>query len=201
MSFKNVSLTWKVLSLLLLLGVASLIGGYYATTKLLDVDELYSRLLDQEEDSAVKLARAGRMIVSYQSGIYQNIVAMTEAANKTAVALQEASLRDAEDQFVWVRDRLPDRVVEIDGFRQSLRDAVATSCREVVRVANESTTAEGNAAAAAQMSKSCQPALTKIVDGLVAFNGRLSAGVDRDSAAATASSIATFRWTSAPSSR
>jgi methyl-accepting chemotaxis protein len=186
---------WKIVSMLLLLGGVSLTGAYYATSKLLDVDTLYSELLDHDAVAVTKLARAVRFIRTYEAAIYQNIVATTDEGNRAAVAAQEAALKGGKEQVTDAMRLLPADAPAIAAVDRIVMDAANGVCREVVRIANESTTIEGNARAGEVMEKSCLPALDKAIAEFSASNARISARIDKESDAATASSIATFRWT------
>ena len=195
MSFKNWSMIWKIVSMLLLIGGAGLAGAYYSTSKLMEIDGRYSELLNRDAKASARLARSGRFIVAYQSALFQNIVATTPEGNRAAVAAQNEALRGTEEQFAWVREHFPSAASMIDGFDRRLRGLAGASCGEVVRLANSSTTAEGNAEVSAIMDRDCLPQLAAVIKEITAFNISITDQVDKASDAATDVSIWSSRTT------
>ncbi len=195
MSFKHWPMIWKVVSLLLLLGGVSLTGAYYATSKLLDVDQTYSDLLDHDASAITKLARAVRFIRTYEAGVYRNIVATTAEGNRAAVDMQAEALKGGQEQVAMAIKLLPADASAIEAVDRMVKEATNGSCREVIKIAGESTTIEGNAKAGKLMETECRPALDKAIEAFSAFNAKLSARIEKESADATAASISTFRWT------
>ncbi|MDP2801233.1 MAG: methyl-accepting chemotaxis protein [Phreatobacter sp.] len=191
MSFKNLSLTWKVVSLLLLLGVVSLGGAYYAVNKILWIDDAYSILLDRQQTAALRLARAGRFIDQYSSAVYQNTTTTTDQENKDALARQAEALRFFNENFAQAIALLPQAAGDLEPMRSAMQRAVNGPCQETIRLA-QGTTVEENAAAAKLMNSACNPALDAINAEIEKFNVRLSTQTERDSAALTVTSHQTF---------
>ena len=123
MSFKNWPMIWKVVSLLLLLGGVSLAGAYYATSKLLDVDQTYSDLLDHDASAITKLARAVRFVRTYEAGIYRNIVATTDEGNRAAVEMQAEALKGGQEQVAMAIKLLPADASAIESVDRMVKEA------------------------------------------------------------------------------
>ncbi len=69
----------------------------------------------------------------------------------------------------YAKARLPDYKEPLTGFQNQLKKIMEQNCAEAIRLANESTTPEGNALAAASMLANCQPALMKLRQDGVSF--------------------------------
>lgn len=180
MSYKNISLTWKVVSLLLLLGCVCLGGAYYAASKIMAADDAYSALIDHEETANLHLARANRYIAKYTAAIYQNAVSTTDDGNQRALSDQAADLKAFDDNFSKALEVLPATSGELAPIRSALQQAIDGPCKETIRL-SQGTTAEENARAAKMMNDTCEPALRAVGDQMTTFNTQLSARIAKES--------------------
>ena len=194
MSFKHWSMTWKVVSLLLLLGMTSLAGVFYATQKLVSIDDRYSRLLEEDAKALVRMVRSSRFITQYQLGMANALLAKSEEANAAAAGIREAALKGFESNFAEAYKRLPAERATLDGFRDSFKAAIDGPCASVLRLAAKNTD-EAMTQGFAQMEQSCMPQLKRGSDAVTAFNQRLVEMLDSKSDDATADSLTTARNT------
>ncbi|MDQ0390355.1 methyl-accepting chemotaxis protein [Labrys monachus] len=192
MSFKNLPLAWKVISLLLLLGVVSLGGGYYATSTTVKVDEAYSNVIEHDAMALIQLARANRFVVAYDDAIYENIVATTDEANRRAVQHQAEAIKGFEEnvgEAVRLQPQFADRIRDISN---DVKKAQQSACAETIRIANGDLTMEGVKKAGDLMDRDCSPALDAARDKLTAFNTVLMDQIKKTNAAASASTATSF---------
>ncbi len=61
MRFQNLSLTWKVVSLLLLLGFTGLASTYYATSQYAVIDAMNGAIIDGPAAAATSLSGASEL--------------------------------------------------------------------------------------------------------------------------------------------
>ncbi|MFG1394342.1 methyl-accepting chemotaxis protein [Xanthobacter agilis] len=193
MSFKNWPLAWKVVSLLLLLGVVSLGGAYYAISQTLWANAQYSRLLNDEATGSLKLARAARFIAQFKGAIYEQAASDTEQTVRTALESQKTQREGVRSNFADAIENLPDLRTEIEAVQASFTQAADGVCKEASRLAM-GTSAEENKKAGTVMHDACSPVLDAVVASLVDFNGRLSKKLDAESAELTAALYRVF-WT------
>lgn len=179
MSFNNWSMAWKVVSLLLVLGIASLGGAFYATQQFKVIDDLSDQIISGPAAAAANSARAGRFVIVAQSSIYRNILAMTDEDNRASVREREDALRAFDEQIATERKLVPSMADKFDAVSRQAHAAVTGACSETIRLANESTTPEGNAKAAGLMEKECRPAFAEVIKNLVSNTDELMALRDR----------------------
>jgi len=89
MSFKNLPIIGKIVSLLLLLGALSGLAAVYSAQKMQGIDDAYSYMLSHDDRAAIQMARGNRAMVSLLASIYKNTISDTEAEDKKALATQK----------------------------------------------------------------------------------------------------------------
>ncbi|MFG1479485.1 methyl-accepting chemotaxis protein [Xanthobacter sp. V4C-4] len=181
MSFKNWSLAWKVVSLLLILGAVSLGGAYYATSKMFSIDASYSHLLSHDSMAALKLARAGRFIARYSGGLYQEAAEETDAGILSAIRHQDEALKAFNDNMGDAIALLPAQAEELKSIRADFQRAVEGPCSDVGVLARGKSDEERTGAAQA-MKLTCDPALDAVVGRLLTFNGALATQIEQKKA-------------------
>ncbi|MDQ0504242.1 methyl-accepting chemotaxis protein [Xanthobacter agilis] len=173
MWFKNWPLTWKVISLLFVLGAVSLCGGYFATSKMLWIDEIYSELLDHQATAGVNLADAGRYIAKYSAAIPQRADADNTMDMFRTSTLLDVGLDGFKSNIEKAKELLPDRAAELGGLLADFQKAVDGPCADAITIA-EGASAEKKAKLAEAMKDSCDPALDAVIDRLTQFNRQLT---------------------------
>ena len=195
MSYKNWPIVWKVVSLLLVLGVTSLGGAYYATTQFTVIDTLNAAVINGPAAASTQAARAVRFVALVQSSIYQNIVSTTEEGNRAATREREKAIAGFDEQIAIERKLVPSLTDKFDAVSLQFHAALTGPCGEAVRIANESTTVDGNAKAAALMEEDCKPAFAEVVKSSVSVTDALMALRDTMDAETTALAQSSARLT------
>ncbi|WP_454916632.1 methyl-accepting chemotaxis protein [Xanthobacter sediminis] len=173
MSFKNWPLTWKVLSLLLVLGGVSLCGAYYATSKMLWIDGVYTDLLGHEAAAATNLAHAGRYTARYSGAILQRAADDTTEGMMRTSALLDVALDGFSENMRAAAELLPAQAGALEAMAADFKSAVDGPCAEVIQIAEG--VADGKKEKVAQvMAEKCDPALNAVVDRLTQFNRQLA---------------------------
>jgi len=181
MSFKNIPITLKVISLLVLLGCLSGFAAFYAGIKLNGIDDAYSRLIDHEAKGALNLSRFNRNIEAVIVGIIENTIAADEAGNNAALAEQKGAYDHAMKLLVDTEELLPSHKAELRGFGEALTTTYQKTCADTIRLANDVTDKDGNAKAQVLMDKVCRPAFNKLVNTVVGFTDTVNKETDKES--------------------
>ena len=188
MSFNNIAVTWKIVSLLLILGAVSISGAYYGTAQLFWLDSVYKRLLDDDAMASLKLARAARNVAQFSSAIYQSAVVTNpegiEAARKSQGLAQkefEENVREAVDAIRTHRD-----TSRIAALSTKFTTAATGACGDVIRIANDKTDPSSTARAGVAMAAQCSPLLNEVISDVIAFNSSLQVQINHESTEASA---------------
>ncbi len=192
MSFKNWPMIWKVFSLLLVLSAASFAGIIYTTHQITVVDDLDTAIIDGPDVAILAMARANRMVVSYQAALYENIVASTAEANATARGHANDAVAGFAEQIAIAKKAAPESATDIDGVARKFDAAVSGACGEVSRQASSATTADDNAKVAQLMNQGCYNGIQDAFAANAEVNKRFVATKDQQNQ--LVSSIAL--WTS-----
>ncbi len=187
MSFKNWSIVWKVVSLLLLLGGVSLAGALYSTNRLLVIAGTYQGVLENTVAGTLKFTRAARYMAMYEVGLHQAIEAPTPEARQAASKAQAAaiaSFRENQAEAKRLVPSLADRFGEVErGFLAVTEGA----CQAVNRTAETG----GMVAAARVMQDQCRPALTAALEIGLPLTREITARLDDESRDTTANAVTT----------
>lgn len=80
MKLNNIPILYKVLGLLIALGVVSIFATVFSSDKLIELDEKYSNLTDDDFPALIAIARSNRAIAQASGAAYAT-VAFTDAAS------------------------------------------------------------------------------------------------------------------------
>ncbi len=195
-SIKNVPILWKIVSLLVILGLAATGAGLFAISNLKSVSTNYDALVKGPAVSSVNLARANRWIVTANRSIYLALTTTTDAQNAAAASQQKAAVENVAMYLAKAKAVAPKYSAEIDQISSDLMKLFNVTCVKTIQMSNSAITAETNAAAAVEMAKSCEPgfdalisATTKLVDRFVSEEASDS---DALVAASTSSAFYTY---------
>lgn len=165
MRFKNWPLTWKVISLLLVLGGVSLGGAYYSTSNMLWIDGIYSKLLGHEAMAGMNLAHAGRYIARYSGAVHQRADANDTLAMISSSTLVDVAMEGFKDNMKEAVQLLPDQAGKLEALVADFQKAVEGPCAEAIRIAESGV--EGKKEKVSESMKSgCDPALDAVIDRL-----------------------------------
>ncbi len=195
MSFKNWAMIWKIASLLLLLGIVSLGGAYYATSQFAVIDELDDAILEGPGVATTEMAGANRFIAVAESAILENVVATTDEGNRVADKKRLDAIKAFGEHAAAAKKRVPSMADKVEAIEHQLQSAFTVSCTETVRLANDATDTDGNAKAMKLLQKSCRPALEEIISSISDFNEELSKLRDKQAGDVTAIAVSSARMT------
>jgi methyl-accepting chemotaxis protein len=147
MSFKNLPITLKVVSLLFLLGCLSGFAALYAAGKMYTIDDAYSRLIDHSALASMDLPRANRNMSEIIIGILQNTISTDEAGDKAALDIQKNAIELTKQYLGKVGDLVPAHKSEVDDLLRELTTTYDQTCAETLRLANDESDKDGNAKA------------------------------------------------------
>ncbi|MDR3487726.1 MAG: hypothetical protein P4M05_22860, partial [Bradyrhizobium sp.] len=192
MSFKNWPLIFKVVSMLLLLGLASFASTIYASVQMSAIDKGYSALLNGQAKATTHLARSGRFLAVTQTSLYHLMVAATEADRKEALSAVEAAKRAFDEQLLLARNAVPIYGDKIDDFSRAYHSAVETTCSPVTRSANGAADPHDKDNALTALKSICEPAIDKTLEFGIVVNNAITADRDKMSADAAATTHTTI---------
>ncbi|WP_370677456.1 methyl-accepting chemotaxis protein [Pleomorphomonas sp. PLEO] len=191
MSFTNLSLMAKVVSLLTLLGVGALLGAGYAGYNMIKIDSDYSNLIAGPMDASVSMVRASRRISEVKATMYWNAAATSDEENAAAVKARD----EAQTSFgKYIDEASTNASAEfksgIEDYRNSFQSAMSGICGDVAKMSNSTDPAE-NAKALGKLNTECRPLLDSIQDKATKLNNAILADAtarnDRNTAASWSS--------------
>ncbi|BAF89101.1 putative methyl-accepting chemotaxis sensory transducer precursor [Azorhizobium caulinodans ORS 571] len=190
--YNNLSMTWKVVSLLLALGLVSLAGGYYASSRLMATDQLYSDLIDGPQRAVLELSRANRMITETMAGVYQGIAATTAEEGQRAQTLLSTSSRQFQERISAATGKAaPDYTDRVRAIGTDYAAILNGACAEAIALSKIVGDEDANLRAGKAMSASCRPALRALGETVTTLNATMGKAVDTLSDDATLTSIHT----------
>ena len=190
--YNNLSMTWKVVSLLLALGLVSLAGGYYASSRLMATDQLYSDLIDGPQRAVLELSRANRMITETMAGVYQGIAATTAEEGQRAQTLLSTSSRQFQERISAATGKAaPEYADRVRAIGTDYAAILSGACAEAIALSKIVGDEDANLRAGKAMSASCRPALRGLGETVTTLNATMGKAVDTLSDDATLTSIHT----------
>ncbi|MFG1401796.1 methyl-accepting chemotaxis protein [Xanthobacter sediminis] len=186
MSFKNWSLTLKVVSLLLLLAILSFGAILYASFQMTVINAVGTAIIEGPAPAAANLARTNRLLRQVDIGLYRLIVADTPAKDEEATQLIEKALEDYKSRVELIKAETPEFAAEMDQLLQRVKGTMAAECGTILRQARTAASAEEIARLGETMRTTCSPKLDALADATTGINKRLTASMEAQHAAATA---------------
>jgi methyl-accepting chemotaxis protein len=159
MTYGNLRLIWKVVSLLLLLAAVSLAGGIYGGIQMRGIAATYDDLFTGPNKAALALTRAGRLIVSSELAIYRAAIATTPEGDDVAAKALATARKSFDDRMIEARDATDTHSAKVEEVRRSYATALDATCAEGVKLARSAQTPEQVAKAIAVLDAGCVPAL------------------------------------------
>ena len=167
--FANLSMSWKVMCLLIVLGLANVGSALFSASRMLSIDATYSALIDGPEKTSVAAARANRQLQATIAAIYQNVASTSADANKKAVEARKEAETAFDKMIAEAIKGDPSQNAELSRIATRFHAVVDQSCASALRFANDASDPEGDAKATAEMEKSCGPAMTDLTKVMIAF--------------------------------
>jgi methyl-accepting chemotaxis protein len=189
MSFRNWSIALKIASLLVLLGVGSVVGGLYGFYAIHQSSAVYSDLLGNDAVAIRDMARANRGVALYLAGIYANVGAPTDAAVDKAHKVQRAGIDLFTANVTAARRLVPEMAKEFDALAADFGRITGQACRRTVALGDAARTAETVDVALTEMTTACVPEIDRLSSRATETNARLEDEVQHRSVAADAAAV------------
>ncbi len=172
MSFKNLALQWKVISLLALLAAVSFGVIVYAGTQIEAVNTINGQIIEGPASATVALSRCNRDLRQAEAGLLASIVAKTPDEVSAAEAMVTKAMASYEEQNAAAAKAFPSGATQIATILQKAKSTVA-ACKQVVDKARASDEAFTT------MQESCLADLDAAAAASSAFNGTIVAEKQR----------------------
>ncbi len=195
MSFRNLSLVWKVVTLLAVLALTGAGGAWYATAQMAAIDKAYSAVIAGPAAAMPHAVRANRYISDALGAIYRNAASTTEADNRSADEARREAMKQFVSEINEFKRLSPAWAGAVDPVINAFEQAMASSCAEAVRLANDDSDPQGNAKALQIINTSCSPAIDAAGKQFRQVTLKIEAVNARDSAALSAQADATIKLT------
>ncbi len=173
MSFKNLALQWKVISLLVLLGAVSFGVIIYAGTQIDAVNTINGQIIEGPAAAATSLARTSRDLRQAETGLWALAVATTPEETAAANATITEGLNSYEKQNGLAAKAYPAGASEMADVLQKAKAAVTIACKQAVDQI------KGGAPVTKTMQSACSSEIDATIDKAVVFNDKLLAEKDR----------------------
>lgn len=170
MSYRNFPMIWKVVSLLLVLGLTSAAGAYYATHNISALNDMYRTQAEGPQAAAINIARAGRLAASTSVAIYRQVSAFSDDDVKAARAAQAEALKGFDDRMGLAAKAMPEAADRIGAATRVLHTAYEQACAETLKLSSVVGDMTMSTRASRLMQRDCEPALNKTITSLVEIN-------------------------------
>ena len=177
MSFKNLALQWKVISLLALLAAVSFGVIVYAGTQIDAVNTINSQIIDGPAAASVALSRCNRDLRQTEAGFLASAMASTPDEASAAEASIAKTMQSYEEQNGIAAKAFPPGAGEIAGILQKAKGAVGACKQAVDKV-------KAGAPALKTMQDACVSEIDATASASSAVNASIAAEKDRLNAAA-----------------
>ncbi len=172
MSFKNLALQWKVISLLALLAAVSFGMIVYAGTQIDAVNTLNAQIIDGPAAASVALSRCNRDLRQTQAGLLASAMASTPDEASAAEATIAKAMQSYEEQNGIAAKAFPSGASQITAVLDKAKGAV-TVCKQTVAQV------KAGAPAFETMQESCIADIDATAAASSAVNASIAAEKDR----------------------
>ena len=162
MSYTNLSISWKVASLLIALGLLSLGGALYSTSKTLQTDAEYSGLLNGEAKAQVAMARANRRMIDELAAIYLTIAATNDTMLKQAEGDRQEALETFRRNITDAAAFAPAYAEGIRGIQTGFETTLQRDCAPAIQLGSSTTDTESTGKALGMLLQTCEPAIRSL---------------------------------------
>jgi len=189
MSYKNLSISWKVASLLIALGMLSLGGALYSTTKTMQTDAEYSGLLNGEAKAQVAMARANRRMIDELAAIYLTIAATNDTMLKQGENARREALELFRRNITEAASFAPAYAEGIRAVQTGFEAALQKDCAAAIQLGASTTDTESTAKALGLLLQTCEPAIRSLSASLRDLTTAIERSAGEKAAATSASTI------------
>jgi methyl-accepting chemotaxis protein len=195
MFFSDWKMIWKVVSLLLLLGVTALGGAYYASWQMGVIGDRYEALLNGPAKATRNVSRASRFIVLQDAAIYRAATATADADVQSAIRDRDDAAKTFDATLVDTAKIVPDFAAKIEDLRKAHDDTAVRVCGPAIKMATDKSDPANAGKAVVALRTTCEPAILGVIKRLSAINDEFIASAERQVAEADAATTWTGRIT------
>jgi len=182
-SFKNMPMLGKILSLLGLLAAVVVAAVFFTTSRMSAISADYGRVISGPGVASVDMERASKNILRVEAAFYK----LVSSSDSQDIANANSELKEAQSSFSKETNEalkaLPSEAKRIAGIQASYNAAIDETCAETRQLAER-----GDDADAFRLMKStCDPAIAQlektmaqVVDETIADNAAASAAAGED---------------------
>lgn len=168
MSFKNLALQWKLISLLALLAAVSFGVIVYAGTQIGSVNTINGEIIDGPAAATVAMSRCNRDLRQTQAGFLAAAIASTPDEVSAAEAIVTKAMASYEQQNGIAAKAFPSGATQIAAILDKAKSAVGV-CKKAV------TDVKAGAPAFSTMQESCVADIDAAAAASSAFNATIAA--------------------------
>ncbi|GAB3445933.1 methyl-accepting chemotaxis protein [Insolitispirillum peregrinum] len=151
---KNLNIKFKIILVVVVMGLITIGGGIYATVSMRSIDTAYSQMLDHEAKSALSSVRANQALLSYRTTAYVLAVENGEAKRNELRQQLDQAQAGYFQHLDAIKAQTPDFASQVD--------EVAIDAKGVFDACHAALAASSPAALLASLQGSCDPALTAL---------------------------------------
>ncbi|WP_237152142.1 methyl-accepting chemotaxis protein [Oryzibacter oryziterrae] len=193
--FKNLPVLLKIVSLLMLLGLATIGATLFAATKMRSIGADYDQLINHKAIVEIDVVRANRNLASLSASLYMNLAATTPDAKDAAAKESDTARAKFQDWLAKAAEAGPEFAPRLKEIGDKVSSQLTASCDSAIAMANGGTDAETLRKATSQMSATCGPLLDDAVKQLVALTDEIEGQMKSQSAEASANTNSTISTT------
>jgi methyl-accepting chemotaxis protein len=168
MTIDNLRISYKILIIVVVLGLVALASSIYSGISMRSIDASYNVLQDHEGKAAILSARAARDIRTVVGGSLSLVFESTSEGNKHRLD----DVRDAEKSYfnnmANIRSLVPDAAAQVDELTSSVKSAIA-SCDGAIKDAAATENPESVQKAGLRLKSECEPIYSAIFPKQAAF--------------------------------
>jgi methyl-accepting chemotaxis protein len=171
-SFKNLALQWKVISLLALLAAVSFGVIVYAGTQIDTVNTINGQIIDGPAAATVAMSRCNRDLRQAEAGLMASVIAGTSDEARAAETAIATAMASYEQQNGIAAKAFPSGAIQIAAILDQAKSAVSACKKAAADV-------KAGAPAYSTMQESCVADLDATAAASSAFNATITAEEDR----------------------
>jgi len=180
MPFNNLSITSKIILLVLVLGALEIGAVLFACYRMQTMADSYGQLVNGQLKAATLLARAGTSLADYEGGLFRLTAETTPQGRQDALDGMSASLRAQEDYINQAKAAFPTLITEVDEAQNSAERAVA-GCSATRNLGANAVTREDSAKALESMIDECDPVLQAASESILRLTNLIVGDADNAS--------------------
>ncbi len=190
MKISNVKILYKVLACFVMLSVVVGFGLWFATSKMAEIDSIYSEMLEKDVQGMKANLRANQRVFNL-GRLSWRIIAETELTDMQRTSQEvAANTRDFNDQIAKAKNRLPAFASDFDQAARTFNEIVEQDYPPV-----EKATMANNNDQAVKLATEMAKKNIALRDQMVAITAKIEDHIQRNSDKASADVVSTIKLT------